>query len=145
MKKGEQNMNNKSYDDIINLPHPTSSKHPRMPMIDRAAQFSPFAALTGHDEAVKETARLTDGKVELDEYEIERLNEKLQLIQENLDRNLEATITFFEPDSKKSDGADISITGVVKRIDDFEHADKTSIPIEQIIDVECDLFQRVEF
>lgn len=138
-------MNNKNYDDIINLPHPTSSKHSRMPMIERAAQFSPFAALTGHDEAVKETARLTERKIELDEYEKERLNEKLQMIQKNLDRNVEVTITYFEPDSKKSGGVYISVAGVVKRIDDFEHAvifaDKTSIPIEQISDIESDFFK----
>ena len=69
------------YEDIINLPHPTSSRHPRMSLYDRAAQFSPFAALTGHDEAVKETARLTDKKIELDDDTKAKLNEKLQIIQ----------------------------------------------------------------
>ena len=73
-----------NYDDIIHLPHHLSKKHAPMPLIDRAAQFSPFAALTGHDAAIKETARLTDRKIELDEYEIANLDEKLQQIKEKL-------------------------------------------------------------
>ena len=73
-------MKNNSYDDIINLPHPVSKNHPQMPLRDRAAQFAPFAALTGHDAAIKETARLTDERLELSEEAIAQLNEKINII-----------------------------------------------------------------
>lgn len=93
------------YDDIINLPHYTSSKRPRMAMIDRAAQFSPFAALTGYDAAVKETARLTEDRVELDEYQKSALNDRLQIVQERLSDTPVISITYFVPDERKSGGA----------------------------------------
>lgn len=92
------------YDDIINMLHHISSKRPRMAMIDRAAQFSPFAALTGYDATVKETARLTDSRIELDDYEKLALDERLQLIQEHLREKPEVEITFFQPDERKSGG-----------------------------------------
>lgn len=82
-----ENQDNHSYDDIINLPNPTSTKHPRMPLSDRAAQFSPFAALTGHEAAIKETARRTDEKLMLSDEVIAELNEKLKLIAEPLVHN----------------------------------------------------------
>ena len=132
------------YDDIINLPHHTSTKHPRMSLYDRAAQFSPFAALTGHDEAIKETARLTDEKAELDEDTKAMLNEKLQNIRENPNTDIAVTFTYFVPDENKSGGTYISHTGSVKRIDEYQHTvimkDKTVIPIEQIREIESDLF-----
>ena len=130
------------YDDIINLPHPTSANHPRMALYDRAAQFSPFAALTGHDAAIKETARLTEQKIELSEDTISQLNEKLQIVADHLET--EVTITYFVPDERKSGGAYVSYTGIVRRIDDYEHTlimtDKTVIPIEQISEIESELF-----
>ena len=130
------------YDDIINLPHPTSANHPRMSLYDRAAHFSPFAALTGHDAAIKETARLTEQKIELSEDTISRLNEKLQIVADHLET--EVTITYFVPDERKSGGAYVSYTGIVRRIDDYEHTlimtDKTVIPIEQISEIESELF-----
>lgn len=130
------------YDDIINLPHPTSANHPRMSLYDRAAQFSPFAPLTGHDAAIKETARLTEQKIELSEDTISRLNEKLQIVADHLET--EVTITYFVPDERKSGGAYVSYTGIVRRIDDYEHTlimtDKTVIPIEQISEIESELF-----
>lgn len=133
------------YDDIINLPHPTSNRHPRMPLYDRAAQFSPFAALTGHDAAIKETARLTDEKLELDEEVKARLNEKLQIIKENIGTDVTVFITYFVPDEKKSGGTYASCTGSVKRMDAYEHRiimnDNTVIPIEQIYEVESDYFE----
>lgn len=137
-------MNNDAhrYDDIINLPHPTSVNHPRMSLYDRAAQFSPFAALTGHDAAIKETARLTEQKIEQSEDMISLLNEKLQMVADNL--GTEVTITYFVPDERKSGGAYVSHTGTVLRIDDYEHTlvmtDKTVIPIEQISEIESELF-----
>lgn len=93
------------YDDMLHLPHPTSQKHPRMPISDRAAQFSPFAALTGHEAAVKETARLTDQKIELDESKKAILDAKLQMIVEQIKSQPIVTITYFVPDEKKAGGA----------------------------------------
>ncbi|MEG2421569.1 MAG: hypothetical protein RSB55_08455, partial [Oscillospiraceae bacterium] len=93
------------YDDMLHLPHHVSEKHPSMPMLDRAAQFSPFAALTGYDAAVKETARLTDRRVELDEGEKEAIDQRLTLVQERLPDPTEVTITYFVPDKKKAGGA----------------------------------------
>ena len=136
------------YDDIINLPHHTSSKRPRMSMIDRAAQFSPFAALTGYDAAVKETARLTDRRIELDEYSKAALDERLQLIQERLKEHPEVTITYFQPDERKDGGAYLSITGSIKKIDTYEKCvvmmDKRKIPIDEIFGIDGDLFSSME-
>lgn len=139
------------YDDIIHLPHPTSATHPRMSLRDRAAQFSPFAALNGYDEAVRETARLTERERELDEDEQERLNHSLQLLQEYVTGEGAAgevlvTVTYFEPDEKKTGGRYVSYTGTVKRIDvagrKLIMGDKTEIPIERIQEIESD-FDRV--
>lgn len=122
------------YDDIINLPHPTSERHPRMPMANRAAQFSPFAALTGYGDAVRETARLTDRRVELTEAEKSVLDAKLQ----QLAPGASAEITCFQPDGKKEGGAYLTVTGVVKRIDAGEIVltDTRKIPIEDIVEVQ---------
>ena len=95
-------MKNNSYDDIINLPHPVSKNHPQMPLRDRAAQFAPFAALTGHDAAIKETARLTDERLELSEEVIAQLNEKINIIRNNIGIEQNVSITYFIPDEKKS-------------------------------------------
>ena len=126
-----------SYTDILNLPHPTSKKHPRMTRTARAAQFAPFAALTGYNETVKETARLTDEQLELDDTEKAQLNEKLQLLRQHLPRQLPITITFFIPDTKKAGGSYQTITGPVKKIQEYERrlimTDGTIIPIDAII------------
>ena len=106
-----------SYDDIINLPHPSSAKHPRMPMSDRAAQFSPFAALTGHGAAIEETARLTDRRIELTEEEKTVLDEKLRLL---LETGGEGMITYFLPDERKDGGAYVTKLGTIKKIDPLE-------------------------
>ena len=136
------------YDDIINLPHYTSSKRPRMAMIDRAAQFSPFAALTGYDAAVKETARLTEDRVELDEYQKSALNERLQILQERLSNAPVISITYFVPDERKSGGAYCTETGVIKKFDYYERAvimrSGTHIPIDEIIGIEGDLFNQLD-
>lgn len=135
------------YEDIINLPCPTSKRHPRMSLYDRAAQFSPFAALTGHEEAVKETARLTNQKLELSEDTIERLNEKLSCIADMIDTHPDVTITYFVPDSKKTGGDYDTYSGQVKKIDEYNHTvvmlDKTIIPIEQISEIDGDIFQEI--
>lgn len=129
-----------NFDDIIHLPHPVSTKHSHMSLIDRAAQFSPFAALVGYDAAVKETARLTNKRIELDEYEIDTLNERLRLLADSIEERPEITITYFLPDEKKAGGAYVTVTGCVKKIDDFERVvcmtDGMKIPIEDILAVE---------
>lgn len=131
---------NGKYDDIIGLPHPVSTTHPQMSMIDRAAQFSPFAALTGHDAAVKETGRLTEDKVELSEDSKAFLNEQLNMIQQRIAELPKVSITYFVSDTKKAGGAYIPITGTVKKIDDFERTvimhDKTVVPIDDIFEIE---------
>lgn len=135
----------KKYADIINMPHHTSPNRPRMSDIDRAAQFSPFAALTGYDDAVTEAGRLTDQKHNLSEDMKTVLNEKMQMILDYLDDEPIITITYFVPDKKKSGGAYVSVTGIVKEISEYEHAiiltDKTKIPIEQIRDIDGELFR----
>lgn len=129
-----------TYEDIISLPHPDSPNHPRMPMSDRAAQFSPFAALTGYDAAISEAARRTDQKIEPDEYALSSLNEKLQIIAERMNENMEVTITYFLPDGKKAGGAYVAVAGVVKKIDDYERVlvmcDGTRIPIDDILEID---------
>lgn len=136
------------YDKIINLPHHVSSTRPHMSMIDRAAQFSPFAALTGYDAAVKETARLTEQQIELDEYEKAALDQRILLLQEHLKELPEVTITHFVPDEHKDGGKYVSITEAVKKIDTYEKqivlVDKSKIPIENILSIEGELFRILE-
>lgn len=112
-------MDRHQYDDIINLPHHVSARHPQMPLADRAAQFSPFAALTGHEAAIKETARLTDAFVELDEDRKAELDEQLRLIKENQLQMPEIEVTYFQPDGKKTGGAYRTVRGRVKKVDEY--------------------------
>ena len=141
-------MSSNKYDDMIYLPNPTPTCKPRMSLHDRAAQFSPFAALTGYEDAVEETARLTDTRLELSEDMKTILNEKMQMIVDNLDSEPIVTITYFVPDKKKSGGAYVDATGVVKEIDEYERCivmtDKKKIPIEQIRAIEGELFRGFE-
>lgn len=132
------------YDDIIHLPHPVSARHPQMSLLDRAAQFAPFAALTGHEAAIKETARLTEERVELDENAKEMLDERLQMIRENLSGKPEVTFTYFKPDEKKNGGAYLTVTGRVKKIDGYEHQilleDGTVLDMEELVGIEGELW-----
>ena len=125
-----------AYDDIIHLPHPTSPRHPRMPMIDRAAQFTPFQALTGYGEAIQETARITGEKVELTEDEKTVLDEKLRLLTGTAN---EAAFTYFQPDGKKSGGVYVTVLGAIKKLDPLDGrlvlADGTAIPIDDILEI----------
>ena len=136
------------YDDILLLPHHVSEKHPPMSRLDRAAQFSPFAALTGYEAAVKETARLTDRRIELDESEKGAIDQRLTLVQERLPVPTEVTITYFVPDKKKTGGAYVSVSGIVKTIDNLERMvilrDGTSIPIDDILHINGKLFDGIE-
>lgn len=133
-----------SYDDIILLPHPVSARHPQMPLADRAAQFSPFAALTGHEAAIRETARLTDSLVELEESGMEQLDRQLQLIRDALARQPEVEVTYFRPDERKSGGAYATVRGRVKKIEEYEgrlvFADGTAIPLENILSMGGEIF-----
>ena len=126
-----------AYDDIIHLPHPTSPRHPRMPMIDRAAQFTPFQALTGYGDAIQETARLTGEKVELTEDEKAVLDEKLRLL---ADTGNEAAFTYFQPDSKKSGESYVTALGTIKKLDPLEGrlvlSDGIAISIDDILEIE---------
>lgn len=136
------------YDDIINLPHHQSLTSPHMSAYDRAAQFSPFAALTGYEDAVAETARLTDKKAELDEYGKSDLNERLNIIQDTLDEQPKVSITYFLPDKKKSGGEYVTVSGCVKKIDEYEHIvvmlDATKIPIDDIAEINGEIFCSLE-
>lgn len=128
------------YEDIIHLPHPTSKNHPRMSIQERAAQFSPFAALTGHAAAIAETARLTDRKMELDEDTRAELDRRQAILLEHIDQQPEVTVTWFRPDEKKDGGAYITTTGRLKKIDQVERilvlTDGTRIPLEDVTDLE---------
>ena len=106
------------YDDIINLPHHVSKTRPRMPLYDRAAQFASFAALTGHEDAIEETARRTDDMVEMDEYAMDDIDNELRYIRENINIMPEVCIRYFRPDSKKSGGSYLEHRGNVKKIDE---------------------------
>ena len=132
------------YEDIINLPHHVSPKRPQMSMQDRAAQFSPFAALTGYEDAIKETGRLTDVEIELSDEDRELLDQKQQYLQEHIGDRPEITITYFVPDEKKSGGAYISISGRMKRVDEYARqfvlTDGKKIPLDDIIDIRSDCF-----
>ena len=136
------------YEDIINLPHHVSKTRPQMPMSDRAAQFAPFAALTGYDAAIKETGRLTDDKIELDEEALTALDMKYQLLMDALDDAPEVTITYFQPDERKAGGKFVSAVGAVKKIDDFERRitmrDGAKIPMDDVLSIDGELFSTLE-
>lgn len=136
------------YDDIIDLPHHVSATHAQMPIGDRAAQFSPFAALTGYDAAVREAARLTEDRAELSEKSGLILDEKLQLLLEHIGQRPAVTITYFLPDKKKDGGAYVKAAGPVKRVVEADREiimlDGTRIPLEEIISMDGELFRAVE-
>lgn len=130
------------YADIIDKQHPVSKKHPPMSMEERAAQFSPFAALTGYEAAVKETARLTDDREELDEDEKTRMNAQLQQISARLQEQPEVMVTYFAPDERKTGGARQTYRGRLRKIDRNRKmlimVDQTELPIENLLNIECE-------
>ena len=136
------------YEEIINLPHHVSKTRPQMPMSDRAAQFAPFAALTGYDSAIKETGRLTDEKIELDEEALTALNMRYQLLMDALDEEPEVEITYFKPDERKAGGEYVSVTGTIKKVDDFERLitmqDGMKIPMDDVLNIDGELFSSLE-
>lgn len=129
------------YDDIIGLPRHQSSNRQHMPRSGRAAQFAPFAALSGYDAAVQETARLTERQMELDEEGLALMNEKLHALLEVIRDQPEITITFFEPDARKAGGAYVSVTGRIRRIDEVRRliilTDRTKIAMDRICEIDC--------
>lgn len=139
---------NNNYDDIIDLPHYVSKKRPQMSREARSAQFAPFAALTGFDDAIKEKARLTEERIEIDDGLKEILSNKLMYIQENLNIKPELTFTYFVLDSKKSGGKYVEKKSIVRKIDMIEQyvqfVDKTKIPINEIISIEGELFNLLD-
>ena len=133
------------YDDIIHLPRHFSKKRPPMPPMNRAAQFIPFAALTGYDAAIQETARLTDKRLELDEYAKAALNGRLQIIADRIDERPEIGITYYRPDPKKHGGAYVAASGTAKKIDAHERVvvmtNGATIPIDEIVGIDGPIFQ----
>lgn len=130
---------NNNYDNIINLPHHVSSKHPQMSLEARTAQFAPFSALTGYEDEVKETERLTYDRIELDDEVKNILNHKIQMIIKQLSERPTVSFTYFVPDTRKEGGKYITVIGNVRKIDKYKQIivleDKTEIPIKEIIDI----------
>ena len=130
------------YDDIINLGHPTSKKHPRMPIRDRAAQFAPFSALVGYDEAVEETARVTDDMIEQSDEMMAILNEKLSLLKERIGSCPSIAVTYFIPDERKSGGRYVIVRGQLVKTNDFARtitlSDGKEIAFDKIFSIEED-------
>lgn len=138
----------KNYDDIINLSRPKSN-HPHLGVDSRASQFSPFAALTGYDSAVKETARLTDKKIDIDDGLRDSLNNKLNYIEKNIKKRYEIEITYFVKDLKKDGGKYETKKGIIKRIDNVNEIikfdDNVIISMNDILSITGDLFKTLEF
>lgn len=144
-----KNKSPRDYEDIIHLPHPVSKSHLPMSISDRAAQFAPFSALTGHYAALQETARRTEERVELDETAKTILDERLKLLCSRLNEHPVIHLTYFQPDEKKQGGAYSSVTGVIKRIDGYRQLlileDGMRVPIRDVFELEGELFELFEF
>lgn len=135
------------YDDIIDLPHHVSNTHPHMKICERAAQFSPFAALTGYEAAIKETGRLTDQKMILDECEKEIINQKLWILKENIEEKPKVSITYFVKDERKDGGKYVTDIIRVKKLDLYKNylvGEKNRISFSDIIEIEGDIFSEYE-
>ena len=133
------------YGDSVNLPRPVSKKHPEPPLSERAARFAPFAAISDYEEMVLEEARVTEEKIELDESALTILNEKLNILQNNLSQSPEITVTYFAPDKKKAGGAYVNISGTVRQIDVYSKLlileNDKKIRIENIYKLDGDIFR----
>ena len=134
------------YDDILHLPHPTSVRHPRMPISERAAIFSPFAALTGHAGAIAETTRLTKQKMELDEDTKAEVDWRQAVLMEHIAEQPEITVTWFQPDERKDGGAYLTATGRLKKLDEIQRVlvltDGTKISLDDVAEIESSWFQK---
>lgn len=140
--------NKPDYSDIIHHPHHVSSKRPQMPRANRAAQFSPFAALTGYDDLVRESARVTSRRVELSEDDLADINARLQFVQEHISTYPKITIIYFEEDQFKSGGAYVECVGAVIKIRPMEQylvmEDGSEILFGDIISITGDLFKGLD-
>lgn len=135
------------YEDIINLPHHVSRKHPKMSIYARSAQFAPFAALVGYSEAIYEEGRLTTDKVIIDDEQKNILDIKLQILNSNINRKMEVEFEYFVPDEKKNGGKYVNKVGIIRKID-FNYRkiifeDKTDLKIDNIINITCDIFNKI--
>jgi len=132
------------YEDIVNLPRPVSGKHPEPTVMERAARFAPFAAITDYEEMVLEEARSTEERITLDENALASLDKKLNVLRDFSEKMPEITVTYFKPDERKSGGAYMTLTGTVKRIDPYKKLlifnDGQRIPLEDIFELESELF-----
>ncbi len=144
---GDRN-NPRRYDDLLDLPHHVSVVHPHMSLYDRAAQFAPFKALTGYEDDVEETARLTDDRIELDEERIAYLDARLQLLEEHLAEAPTVSITYFVPDARKDGGSYETVSGIVKKIDTVRRVivlrDGLRIAIDDVYGISGELFSTME-
>ena len=144
----EINNQKDSYNDIINLSHHVSSTRPQMAQHVRAAQFSPFAALTGYDAEISETARLTNKRLKLSEDKKADLNERMQILLENVQDRPLVTITYFISDERKTGGSYKSVSGSVRRVDEYElliiFTDGTTIPMGDIYNIEGEIFSVID-
>lgn len=135
------------YDTIISLPYNGVKKHTKMTLEERSAQFAPFAALTGYDGQIKEKARLTNERIEIDEDIKALLDTKIQIIKENISNDSKVEITYFVPDNKKDGGEYVTVTDIVRKIDDFNRCivmeNNIKIPIDEIVDINGDMFNNV--
>ena len=140
--------NDHCYDDIIDLPHHVSKLHTPMPVADRAAQFMPFAALTGFGDAIEETGRLTAERPELEEDVIEELDGKLQYLRERAKEHPEISITYFRPDARKAGGAYATAAGRIRKVDFYERVlvleDGTEVPMQAVVGMEGEVFSDLE-
>ena len=136
------------YDDIIEMEHHISKKHPQMSLYARSAQFAPFAALTGYEDAVRETGREVENRIDIGDELKNILDTKIHILTEKTDKRIETTFTYFLPDLTKNGGKYINITGIVKKIDNYNQRiileDKTEIPINEIIDISGKIFNIYE-
>ena len=136
------------YDHIMHLPNPEPTVRPRMAMEKRAAQFAPFAALTGYEESVAEEARLTEEKLELSEDMIDMIDARLAVIEQHIKEQPNIAVTYFLPDNKKAGGRYVTVSGNIRKLDGVEHvmvlSDKTRIPIEDIRYIDGGLFTMFE-
>lgn len=133
-----------NYSDIIRLPAPTSQKHSRMPLTNRAAQFAPFAALTGYESAISETKRLTKKRIDLDEDEMQELEYKLKILLDHIDECPFVWVTHFQPDSYKEGGEYLTITGQIKKYNEIKRQliflTGEKIWVQSIVDIDSPFF-----
>ena len=143
MKGDETEVMSGKYDDIIDLPHHESKRRPKLGVDSYAAQFSPFAALTGYDGIVSETERVTDERIELDEDAKAVISDKLAAILSQIEKEPEVTLTYFLPDKKKAGGKYVVVTGKIKKFDEYERyiltSDNTKIPTDDLYDIASDI------